>query len=87
MGGFSIETMAPLEAGVEHRVRFISRDDWSATLPATIANSRPSCADDGSPIYVSGFSFSAQDSPDVVRTVQILIEKVTSVQLYGKSDS
>ena len=83
MGGFSVETMTPLETGVEHRVRFISRDDWSTTLPATIANSRPSCADDGSPLYVSGFSFSGQDSPEVMRTVQILIEKVTSVQLYG----
>ena len=87
MGGFSIETMTPLEPGVEHRVRFISRDDWSTTLPAIIANSRPSCTDDGSPIYVSGFSFSGPDTPEVMRTVQILIEKVTSVQLYGTTES
>ena len=87
MGGFSVETMTPLETGVEHQVRFISRDDWSTTLAATIANSRPSCADDGSPLYVSGFSFAGQDSPEVMRTVQILIEKVTSVQLYGSTES
>jgi len=82
LGGFSIETMAPLEPGTLHRVRFISRDDWSTILPARLSNCRPSCADDGSPLYVSGFAFSADDRPETKRTVQILIEKVTSVRLY-----
>ena len=83
-GGVSIETMEPLEAGIEHRVRFISRDDWSTVLPARVANSRPSCADDGSPLFVAGFAFS-EDKPETKRTVQILIEKVTSVSLYEDS--
>jgi hypothetical protein len=87
LGGFSIETMAPLEPGVEHRVRFVSRDDWSTVLTARIANCRPSCADDGSPLFVAGFAFLTDDKPETKRTVQILIEKVTSVQLYGSVDS
>ena len=87
LGGFSIETMTPLETGVEHRVRFVSRDDWSTVLPARIANCRPSCADDGSPLFVAGFAFLADDKPETKRTIQILIEKVTSVQLYGSVDS
>jgi hypothetical protein len=82
LGGFSIETMAPLEEGIEHRVRFVSRDDWSTVLPARLANCRPSCADDGSPLFVAGFAFSADDTADTKQTVQILIEKVTSVRLY-----
>jgi hypothetical protein len=87
LGGFSIETMTPLETGVEHRVRFVSRDDWSTVLPARIANCRPSCAEDGSPLFVAGCSFSTDEKPETKRTVQILIEKVTSVQLYGTTDS
>ncbi len=83
LGGFSIETMAPLEPGIEHRVRFVSRDDWSAVLPARIANCRASCADDGSPRYVSGFAFLNGEKPETRQTIQILIEKVTSVRLYG----
>ena len=83
LGGFSIETMAPLEPGVEHRVRFVSHDDWSTVLSALVANCRPSCAEDGSPLYVAGCAFSGEEKPETKRTVQILIEKVTSVQLYG----
>lgn len=81
MGGFSVETMAPMPSGAEHRVRFVSRDDWSTVLPARLANCRPSCADDGSPLYVAGFAF-ASDSRETRRTVAVLIEKVTSVHLY-----
>lgn len=83
LGGFSIETMEPLPAGVEHRVRFVSHDDWSTVLAARVANCRPSCADDGSPLYVAGCAFAAEDRPETKQTVQILIEKVTSVRLYG----
>jgi hypothetical protein len=84
LGGFSIETMTPLEPGVAHRVRFVARDDWSTELPATVANVRPSCAADGTPLYVAGCSFAGGDRPDTRRTVETLIEKVTSVQLYGQ---
>ena len=83
LGGFSIETMEPLEPGVEHRVRFVSHDDWSTVLPAKVANCRPSCAEDGSPLYVAGCAFAGDEKPETRRTVQILIEKVTSVKLYG----
>ena len=82
LGGFSIETMAPLPEGVEHEVRFVSRDDWSAVLRARVANSRPSCAADGSPLFVAGCAFSDQERPETTETVRILIEKVTSVRLY-----
>jgi len=84
LGGFSIETMEPMPAGDEHRVKFISVDDWSTILAARLANCRPSCAEDGSPLYVSGFAF-VGDSPDTRRTVEVLIEKVTSVNLYGQN--
>lgn len=82
LGGFSIETMTPLTEGAEHEVRFISRDDWSTVLRARVANSRPSCAADGSPLFVAGCAFAAEDRPETKQTVQILIEKVTSVRLY-----
>jgi hypothetical protein len=82
LGGFSIETMTPLEAGGEHRIRFVSSDEWSAVLTALVANCRPSCAEDGSPLFVAGLSFMPDDRPDTRRTVETLIEKVTSVQLY-----
>lgn len=83
-GGFSIEIMTPLPTGVEHQVRFVSRDDWSTVLPARISNCRPSCAEDGSPLFVAGFAFSSEDTPETRRIIEILIEKITSVQLYGE---
>ena len=84
LGGFSVETMTPMASGTDHRVRFVSRDDWSTILAARLANCRPSCADDGSPLYVAGFAF-LDDAPDTRRTVEVLIEKVTSVRLYGEA--
>lgn len=82
LGGFSIETMTPLEPGGEHLIRFVSADEWSAVLTALVSNCRPSCGEDGSPLYVAGLSFMPDDRPDTRRTVETLIEKVTSVQLY-----
>jgi len=82
LGGFSIETTTPLEAGGEHHIRFVSADEWSAVMTALVANCRPSCAEDGSPLFVAGLSFLPDDQPDSRRTVETLIEKVTSVQLY-----
>jgi hypothetical protein len=75
--------MTPLPVGSEHRVRFISQDDWSTVLLARLANCRPSCAEDGSPLYVAGFAFANDDSPETKRTVAVLLEKVTVVNLYG----
>ena len=85
LGGFSVETMEPLPAGGEHKVRFISHDDWSTILPAKLANCRPSCADDGSPLFVSGFAFLNDETPETKRTVAVLLEKVTVVDLYGQA--
>ena len=82
LGGFSIETMEPLETGGEHQVRFVSFDDFSATLPAMVANCRPSCADDGSPLFVSGCAFLPTDVPGTRRQVETLIEKAIAVKLY-----
>ncbi len=82
LGGFSIETMEPLETGGEHRVRFVCFDEYSVTLPALVANCRPSCADDGSPLFVSGFAFLPTDAPDTRKNVETLIEKATTVNLY-----
>jgi hypothetical protein len=84
LGGFSIETMAPMAEGVEHRVKFISHDDWSTELPARLANCRPSCAEDGSPLFVAGFAFVNGDAPETRKTVAVLVEKVTEVNLYGR---
>jgi hypothetical protein len=33
-------------------------------------------------LFVSGFAFTSEDKPETRQTVQILIEKVTSVRLY-----
>jgi hypothetical protein len=82
LGGFSIETLTPLETGGEHQIRFVSIDEWTAVVTAMVANCRPSCAEDGSPLFVAGLSFLPDDRPDSRRTVETLIEKVTSVQLY-----
>lgn len=76
--------MTPLPVGSECRVRFISQDDWSTVLSAKLANCRPSCAEDGSPIYVAGFAFADDDSLETRRTVAVLLEKVTVVNLYGQ---
>ena len=46
---------------------------------------RPSCADDGSPLYVAGFSFVDDEAVETKRTVAVLLEKVTVVDLYGKA--
>jgi len=85
LGGFSVETMEPMETGAEHLVRFVAEDDWSATLAARSAHCHPSCADDGSPLFVTGFAFVEAHKPDTRRTVETLVEKVTSVRLYGDS--
>ena len=87
LGGFSVETMTPMPEGGNHRVRFISHDDWTTVLNARLANCRPSCADDGSPLFVSGFAFLNDDTPETRRTVEVLVEKVTVVGLYGETSN
>jgi hypothetical protein len=80
LGGFCIETVEPLEPGVVQTVRFTTVDDWSAMLPARSLHCRPSVAADGTPRYATGFAF--VDETKSLRTVQHLIEQVTSIKLY-----
>jgi hypothetical protein len=80
-GGFATETLEPLSIGAVHRVRFTSEDDRQEVLPAQSVHSWPSCTSDGTPCYVTGFSFVGADSGDRQRVRQ-LIEAVTSEGLY-----
>jgi hypothetical protein len=80
IGGFSVETVEPLDIGVTQTVRFTTVDDWSALLPARSLHCRPSVAADGTPRYATGFAFI--DEAKSLRTVQHLIEQVTSMKLF-----
>ena len=80
LGGFCVETVDPLEPDVVQTVRFTTVDDWSAMLPARSLHCRPSVAADGTPRYATGFAF--VDETKSLRTVQHLIEQVTSIKLY-----
>lgn len=84
-GGFATETVEPLPVKAVHDVRFTARDDRSAVLRAQSLHCWPSCADDGTPCYVTGFVFRHEDSPDARQNIQMLIEKVTSVGLYEET--
>jgi len=79
LGGFSIETVEPFDAGTEHNVRYPAMDDWSGVLPATSLHCRPSVAQDGTPRYVTGFAFPAANAREAIVD---LIAKVTSVRLF-----
>jgi hypothetical protein len=78
-GGFATETVEPLPVGRVVAVRFTSPDDRSAVLEAESLHSWPSCADDGTPCYVTGFRFT-EGSPR--QQVEQLVETVTTVGLY-----
>lgn len=82
LGGFSIETIEPLEAGIVHDVRFIANDDWTTTLKARAVYCKPSVATDGLPRFATGFSFidAAASRP----SVESLLERVTKVHLYRR---
>ena len=80
-GGFATETLEPLTVGRAELVRFTSRDDHTAQLQAQSVHSWPSCADDGTPCYVTGFAFVGEierAKADILR----LIEVVTASTLY-----
>src|SRR5262245_24120578 len=59
LGGFSIESTAPVEDGL-HVVRFTANDRWSISLSAWSRHSRPFCGTDGVLRHVTGFEFAAQ---------------------------
>jgi hypothetical protein len=81
-GGFAIETVDPVVPGQVHRVRLTTSDDWSAILDAQSLHCRPSCAADGSPRYVTGFSLITPEAPDTQRAIARVIESITSLQMY-----
>ena len=81
-GGFATETIEPLAVGRIHAIRFMAQDR-TALLEAQSLHSWPSCADDGSPCYVTGFSFTT-DTADVRERVEQLIEVVTTKGLYTR---
>ena len=82
-GGFATETVEPLQVRVMHEVRFTARDDNSAVLRAQSLHSWPSCANDGTPCFVTGFEFRPEDEEQAQQAVKMLIEKVTAVGLYS----
>lgn len=82
LGGFSVETVEPIDAGAVHAVRFTAIDDWTAVLPAQSLHSRPSVAADGSPRYVTGFAFLTEQVKDATTVIRDLVTKVTSAHLY-----
>jgi hypothetical protein len=81
-GGFATETVEPLPISELHDVQFTARDDKTAVLRAQSLYSWPSCLDDGSPCYVTGFEFRPEEPDEAQAIVRMLIEKVTAVGLY-----
>ena len=82
-GGFSVETMEPVPTGATEPVRFTAADDWTAVLVATSLHCRPSVSTSGLPLFVTGFAFA---EPEKVRpSIEMLLEKVTSVRLSDES--
>jgi hypothetical protein len=81
-GGFATETVEPLPISVLHTVRFTAKDDRSAILRAESLHCWPSCANDGSPCYVTGFEFRTDEQTETKWLVKMLLEKVTSIGLY-----
>jgi hypothetical protein len=80
-GGFAAETVDPLPIGSVHHIRFTTKSDRSAVLAAKSLHCWPSCMEDGSPCYVTGFEFIAEP-PDAQRDITMLIEQVTSIGLF-----
>jgi hypothetical protein len=81
-GGFAVETVEPLPTDRTYHVRFTASDNTSAVLPAQALHCRPSCAADGSPRYVVGFTFLAAQIGQADRVIRRLIDKVTAGTLF-----
>jgi len=84
-GGFSIETVEPIDTGELHQIRFTAIDDWTTVLPARSLHCRPSVASDGTPRYVTGFAFPARPKPDQHQRINDLVAKVTSIRLFDET--
>ena len=85
LGGFSVETVEPLDTGEVQPFRFTAMDDWTAVLSARSLHCRPSIAADGSPRFVTGFEFIKEQAADATETIRALITKVTSVQMFDEA--
>jgi hypothetical protein len=83
-GGFATETVEPLPLSVTHRVEFTAVDDKSAIVRAQSLHSWPSCFEDGTPCFVTGFEFRPDEPTQAQQAVKMLIEKVTAPGLYTK---
>lgn len=81
-GGFATETVEPLPVKVVQKVRFTAKNDRTAELHARSLHCWPSCLNDGTPCYVTGFAFQPDEENEGRRIVKMLIEEVTSVGLY-----
>jgi len=81
LGGFSIESTAPIEDGL-HYVRFSANERWSISLSAWSRHSRPFCGTDGVVRHVTGFEFAAQDQPETRDLINALVERLTSVLMF-----
>lgn len=84
LGGFSVETVEPLDVGGVLAVRFLTADDWVTDLQARSLHCRPSVATDGTPRYVTGFEFLRGQAADASGRVRELVAKVTSVELFDE---
>lgn len=82
MGGFAIETFEPLPVDRTYHVRFTASDNTCAVLPAQALHCRPSCIADGTPCYVTGFTFSASQIGQADRVIRRLIDKVTAGTVF-----
>jgi hypothetical protein len=81
-GGFASETVDPLPLGGVHPVRLTAEDDQTVTLKARALHNWPSCFDDGTPCFVTGFAF-VDNSPEDRDRIERLIGFVTSFALFG----
>jgi hypothetical protein len=81
-GGFATETVEPLPLGGVHPVRLTAEDDQTVTLKARALHNWPSCFDDGTPCFVTGFAFIDNTAEDRDR-IERLIGFVTSFALFG----
>jgi hypothetical protein len=84
LGGFATETIEPLPVSVSNDVRFTAQDDQTAVIPSMSVYSWPSCANDGTPCFVTGFEFRPHDTAEAERDVRMLIEKITAVGFYDR---
>ena len=81
-GGFAAETVDPLPLGGEHTIRLTAENDQGVTLKARALHHWPSCLDDGTPCYVTGFAF-IDNTPDHRAAIERMIGLVTSTALFG----